>query len=372
MFDGLTIPAIRLSVGDIGTLGMLLVLGGRFTTFKKCLLKVVIFWSLIIFFSIINSVGFSAFDEMSVSIIKSLSGMLRPVFFSILGCMFIASLDKYKMSSRDISISFLIAGCLLSIIVIFQYLGISPPAYLNNPAFGESGRWVDFSEGWRPTGLTNEASFVGIFLTLILTFCILITKNISGSRVNLILIIINMGTLLSTSRLGLVTSLLVTFIILRPTQRIMLFFPVVILLYLFIDTSRLFNLLSFDGDASTLERYSSSYYYFLAFIDNIFSFSPGYLNGNVLVGRYLDRDLLTLLDGRSLPSFSLPLQLFLEFGVCEIGVIFLFLMKFIKKWFFSFFFLILLLLSMTTGIQNFLFVYIYIAGSIYAKYSYSS
>ena len=372
MFDGLVIPVMRLSVGDIGVIGMLLVLGGTLTTLKKCLRKVLIFWCLMFLISIVNSVGFSAFNEMSASVITSISGLLRPVLFSFLGCMLIASFDKYKMSSRDVAISFLIAGCLLSIIVLFQYLGISPPVYLNNPAFGETGRWVYFSEGWRPTGLTNEASFVGIFLTLILTFCVFITKSISGLRLNLILIIINMGALLSTSRLGLVTSLLVTFIFLKPVQRIMIFLPALILFYLYTDTSRLFNLLSFDGDKSTFERYSSSYYYCVAFLDNIFSFSPGYLNGNILVGQYLDVDLLTLLDGRKLPSFSFPLQILLELGGWGVGLLLLFTISVVRKWVFSLFFLILLMLSMTTGIQNFLFVYIYIAGSIYAKYSHSS
>lgn len=368
-FDSFVIPYTRFSIADLTLFSILIIVGFSKKTFIFSMRRVLTFWLCFIILSIVNSVGYQVTYDLNVSFINSITGVFRPLFFSLIAALFYAYLKLRMFNYELVCLSFLLSGALISGFVFFQYLGLFPPMYFNNPAFGEVGRWMSFSEGWRPTGLTNEASFVGIYIVLVMVFAFYVKSVRFVKYANILLFICSLGCFFTTSRLALIISLLISFFYLKPKYRFILFLPMIITLVSFFDMGRFYNLLSFDGDASTIERYGSNISYIKAWLDNIISFMPGYLNANVMVYGYVDPIVVKVLDNRELTAFSLPLQMLVEFGSigCFALLILIYLLN--KDWFFSFFCLVFFFVSLTTGIQNFLFVYIYIAGSIYVKSS---
>ena len=371
-FDSLILPGVRLSVADISVFFLVLSSGFSLSFFKKNAIKLFLFWGVVLISSIINSLGYEAISGVSVSFIKSVSGLLRPIFFSMLAALFLSNIQGRKTNSDTICFSFLLSGCIVSLIVALQFFGLYPAMYFNNPSFGEVGRWMSFSEGWRPTGLSNEASFVGIYILLMMTFSFYLKNKIYKGKVNVMFFICSLGCFFTTSRIAFVFSLVLMFFKIKGWWRICIFIPILMMIYAFFDLTRITNLFEFSGDASTLERYGSNIAYFRAWVDNILGFSPGYLNGGALVSNYIDPLVLGVLNGRDLPAFSTPLQLLVEFGASSVILFFILVHYFTRNWLFSYFFVTLLCISMTTGIQNFLFVYIFIAGSLYVKSSHSS
>ncbi|MCJ8217236.1 hypothetical protein [Aeromonas veronii] len=371
-YDSLVLPGVRLSVADTSVLFLVLLSGFSLSFFKNNAIKLLFFWLVVLLSSILNSLGYELTSGVSVSFIKSISGLLRPIFFSMLAALFLSNIQGRKTNTDVICFSFLFAGCIVSFIVALQFFGLYPAMYFNNPSFGEVGRWMLFSEGWRPTGLSNEASFVGIYILLMMTFSFYLKSEIYKRKVNVMFFICSLGCFFTTSRIAFVFSLALMFFKIKGWWRIFIFIPILMMIYAFFDLTRITNLFEFSGDASTLERYGSNIAYYHAWINNILGFSPGYLNGEVLVSNYIDPLVLEVLNGRDLPAFSTPLQLLVEFGASSVILFFLLVHHFTRGWLFSYFFVTILCVSMTTGIQNFLFVYIFIAGSLYVKSSHSS
>lgn len=369
-FDSFVIPFTRFSIADVTLFLTLIIVGFSKKSFIFSMHRVLTFWSCFIILSLVNSVGYQVIYDSNISFINSITGVFRPLFFSSIAALFYAYLKLKMFNYELVCLSFLFSGALISGFVFFQYLGLFPPMYFNNPAFGEVGRWMSFSEGWRPTGLTNEASFIGIYIVLVMVFAFYVKSIRFKKHANAFLFVCNLGCFFTTSRLALIISLLLSFFYLKSKYRFVLFLPIIIILVSFFDMSRFYNLLSFDGDASTIERYGSNISYVKAWLDNIISFMPGYLNANVMVDGYVDPVVIQVLGNRELTAFSLPLQMLVEFGSvgCFALLILIYLLN--KNWFFSFFSLVFFCVSLTTGIQNFLFVYVYIAGSIYVKSSY--
>lgn len=369
-FDSFVIPFTRFSIADLTLFSTLIIIGFSKKTFIFSMPRVLTFWLCFIILSLVNSIGYQVVNDSSFSFFNSITGVFRPLFFSLIAVLFYSYVKLKEFNYELLCLSFLFSGVLISLFVFFQYLGFFPPMYFNNPAFGEVGRWMSFSEGWRPTGLTNEASFIGIYIVLMMVFAFYVKSVFLKKYANLLLFLCNLGCFFTTSRLALIISLLLSFFYLKSKYRFVLFLPVVIVLFSFFDMSRFYNLLSFDGDASTIERYGSNISYVKAWLGNIVSFMPGYLNANVVVYGYVDPVVIKVLDNRELTAFSLPLQMLVEFGSVGFFALLIVIYLLNKRWFFSFFSLVLFCVSLTTGIQNFLFVYIYIAGSIYVKSSY--
>lgn len=374
-FDAVVLPVIRLSIGDVCMLLAVLVAGlerntiRRLSLFGGGVVPTVLILNAAIFFIYL---AFSNATDQDLG--KLISGFIRPFFFVTLAIIFYGMLESKKINDADLSFIVKVAGVILSWIVVMQYLGIAPPMYHNNPSFGEVGRFTFFSEGWRPTGLTNEASFVGIFLFLLFIGSIAYRsddKIIGRWRNQIASGIIFIGCLASTSRIAVILAAL--FIVFRkPTfQKLAVFSFVVPGVFAFLDLSRFENILMFDGDASTIERYGSLFAYLDALLDPANVFGTGYLNSVELVSKYIDPIVSSVLGDRTLVAFSLPLQLAVELGP------FLFLTILIVAYFkFNRYLrdirvLAVLLASTLTGVQNFLFIYIFISMVIYERNSHS-
>lgn len=372
-YDSLVLPLIRISIADAAVVVFIFFIGITGRGFYQSI------W--ITFISFACMIGANAIIYAFSTIVHGgdfdakllISGFLRPALYVILAINLYYGLALKKISLDKFYIALSTAGVVLSLIVMAQFFSYWPPHYHNNPSFGESGRWTLFSEGWRPTGLSNEASFAGIFLALILSLQIYIKNKIS-LREDILLSVSPYLTLLgcyfTTSRISLILGLLVIVLNLRAKIKLVVIPLSALVIIMFGESvvpDRYLNILAFNGDPSTLERYGSAIAYINAIFSGDYFFGTGYLNGSNIAMKFLDPAVIFVLDDRELPAFSLPLQVLLEFGV----PIFLFVLTLLYKKISSMTdpLLFVLLASAITGIQNFVFVYIFISLVIYAKYS---
>lgn len=375
-FDAITIPVARLSIADCAMLLSIAIVGCTRATLQRCvylvawIVPIIILANAVVFFFYEANVATKGTD-FSVLV----SGFIRPALFVLISLGFYGSLEKQNFTASEIRTIITVAALFLTIVVILQYLGIAPPMYHNNPSFGETGRYTVFSEGWRPTGLSNEASFVGIFLLLIFVASLKGVKYDDswkwfGPKMGASIAFI--GCFFTTSRLSLLLAVL--FLIMqRPSiKKILLIFSLALLAIPLLDIGRFQNILAFDGDASTIERYGSLFAYSSALFDPSNIFGTGYLNSSAAVEPYIDPIVRRVLGERQLPAFSLPLQLLVELGpiLCVIVLIVCWI-----KWrnvIVDSRLRAVIIVSFVTGIQNFIFVYIFIALVFYERHTCSA
>jgi hypothetical protein len=368
-FDSIVLPGARLSIADISLVSLM-----YFTGINNFFLKRLLVLLLIIIFILFVNTLFIArsieYSHHSISIINSNLGFLRPFFFLVFSINVFSFLKKHEFTISQVYNSFAIGGIILSMIVFFQFLGISPPMYHNNPSFGEIGRFTHFSQGFRPTGLTNEASFIGIFLILILSL-VLYIKNKYIFELKGVLkysdLIILLGVFFTTSRLALILGGLI--FILKASFKFRIFGLLLILIFYILDPSnfsRLDVLIDGSGDNSTIERFGSNQAYYETIVNSPSLLGTGYLNANSLVYQYIDPKVDLVLVDRQLPSFSLPLQIIVEFGLIGLSFVIMVIHLF-RKTTYTLPFLAVLLCSFLTGIQNFIFIYFFIAALAYVQ-----
>lgn len=375
-FDAIVIPGIRLSVADCAMLSSLAAFGFTRETIRRCIYFAIWVFPIVL---MLNAVVFLFFEAgnvtKNVDFSSLLSGFVRPAFFILLSICFYGQMEKYRFSRSDIYSVIIWAGLSLSFIVFLQYIGVFPSMYHNNPSFGEAGRYTVFAEGWRPTGLTNEASFVGIFLFLLFVASSQTqVKNLARAIVvrEWAPIMIFCGCFFTTSRLAVL--LAVVFALLqKPSLKkgVLLVLGGLAVIPL-LDISRFGNVFAFDGDASTIERYGSLFAYWEALGDPATLFGTGYLNSSSVVLPHIDPIVLQVLGERQLPAFSLPLQLLVELGPILCGFI---IILCLLKWRASFNdrrLYAVIVVSFLTGIQNFLFIYVFVALVFYDRHSCST
>jgi len=372
-FDSVVIPYLRLSVADISIIGVLFALGVSKQGMHRSIYYLII--GVGIFF-IVNSIVYlthTILHEETFELRQLFRGILRPVLFIFLAINLYYSLRKCNIDGRRLYAALSIGGGLLTIIVLTQYTGHWPAQYHNNPAFSESGRWTFFNEGWRPTGLSNEASFVGIFLVLILSLQIYLKENIALGKSKLLAIapyITLIGCFLTTSRIAFLIGVFLLIIHMRLGYKL-LFISIAILFILFFENFvpvRILALGSFDGDASTLVRYGSNLAFINAILSGNYILGVGYLNGSNVAMQYANPAVLEAHGDLILPAFSVPLQLMLELGL-PLFFLALFILIYKRKCIFTLPIITVMLASLVTGIQNFVFVYIFISLAVYAKHS---
>lgn len=375
-FDAITIPGARLSLADCAMIFSFAVVGFTRATLRRCL------YFLLWITPIIISVNAVVFFFYEASVVGKgtefgalVSGFVRPILFVLISICFYGMLEKEKFSKQEIQFAISIASLLLSVVIILQYFGVAPPMYHNNPSFGETGRFTVFSEGWRPTGLSNEASFVGIFLFLMFVASLRAARQDAkwewfGPKTGVFITLI--GCFFTTSRLSLLLAVVFLMMQKPSLKKSLMFASLFLVVTPFLDIGRFQNIFVFDGDASTIERYGSFFAYSSALLDPANLFGTGYLNSGTAVLPYIDPIVLQVLEGRQLPAFSLPLQLFVEFG--PILCITLFAVFWIK-WrhlISDIRFYAVIVVSFVTGIQNFLFVYIFITLVFYERHTCST
>lgn len=375
-FDALTVPVARLSIADCS---MLLTVGAfgvnRDTLRRSCYF---LFWIVPIVL-LINAAIFFFYQARSAEVAADLSllgsGFVRPIFFVLMSIGFYGVLERKKFSSAEIHQGVAFAAFLITAVVVLQYFGIAPPMYHNNPSFGETGRYTVFSEGWRPTGLTNEASFVGIFIFLLFVTAVRASEKSSHWHflsARFCLVVAFLGCFFTTSRLALLLAVAVL-VMQRPSfKKIFISIFLLLLVLPFLDIDRFQNVLAFEGDASTIERYGSLFAYASALVDPACIWGTGYLNSGAVISSHISALVLGVLGDRQLPAFSLPLQLAVELG----PIVFLGLVLFVWiKWIRHIRDIRLnavILVSFLTGIQNFIFVYIFVALVFYDRYTCST
>jgi hypothetical protein len=375
-FDAIVIPVIRLSIADCVLAFSLIAFGfsrdtpRRFTYFLFWIAPIILIGNAAIFFFYEASKVGRGFDLALL-----ITGFIRPFTFVLIAIGFYGQLEKWQFSSKDIASAVVWAGCLLSLVVLLQYIGLFPSMFHNNPSFGETGRFTIFAEGWRPTGLSNEASFVGIFLFLLFAYVACSKANTPGTQKSPVQwpeLVIFAGCFFTTSRLALLLAAI--FLILQnPSFKKGVLIAIIGVTVLpFLDLSRFGNVFVFDGDASTIERYGSFFAYVAALADPATLFGTGYLNSGTAVLPYIDPLVIQVLGDRQLPAFSLPLQLLVEIGplFCSFGLFYC-----VLKWRHHFRdqrLYAVIVTSLLTGIQNFIFIYIFVALVIYDRYTRST
>lgn len=372
-FDSVVVPFFRLSIADIVMLVSLPLLGIRFSNLEISFTKLA---KTIAMIFIINTIAFLSYEawraESDAEYSLLISGFLRPILFTNLAFLFYAALHSNKISKEDLYKSIHVGGCILAFLVILQYFGLFFPTYHNNPSFGEIGRWNYTSLGWRPTGLSNEASFVGVYLVLFFSGSLWYLKSKCGRNklyYSISSFFIFIGCVLSTSRIALLLACLVYFVFFPNMLRSLFGIFILIVWGSFQDLSRYRNLLAFGGDASTIERYGSIFSYLASLKDPRDFFGTGYLNSRGLISKHIDSAVIMVLKDRSLPAFSLPLQLAVDFGPLLFLVFCFYVIVMYKKELSNIKLVPILLVSIVTGIQNFLFCYIFFALVIYERNS---
>ena len=373
-YDSIVIPYLRISIADISLLSIIFFLGLTYKGLKKSVYFVTIVLPIFLLINAIIYILFILMHNKNLEIAVFVSGFLRPAMFIVIAINIYYGLKSINLKNEDLYKSICIGSILLSLVVILQYFGIWPAQYHNNPSFGESSRWTNFSEGWRPTGLSNEASFTGIFLVLLLSFQLYIKQKLNRKEIfiykysSLFTLI---GCFCTTSRLSLIIGLfifavqsnyMVKLVIALTIMLIILFYDIELL-------SRITNLLTFDGDASTIERYGSFLAYYKAIASGDYLMGTGYLNSSDVVLEFADPLVSEVLNNRTLPAFSLPLQLIFELGIPLIFFLSVFCLWKLRN-FMSSPLLALVICSLFTGIQNFVFVYVFMALLIHAKNSF--
>lgn len=373
-YDSVVMPLFRISVADASIVAAIIFLGiTKRGLYQSTRLTSAIFALVVSVNSIIYIFHVVVYDGI-FDLALLISGFLRPALFVFLAINFYYSLKLHALNPYRIYTAISLGALSLSLIVMAQYFGYWPAHYHNNPAFGESGRWTLFSEGWRPTGLSNEASFVGIFLVLILSLQLYLKNRIclQGSLLfSMAPYVTLLGCYFTTSRIALILGLLAMSVYASNKIKILLIPLSALVFFVFAEgliSDRYLSIFSIDGDASTLERYGSAIAYLNAIVSGKYFFGTGYLNGSNVAMQFADQAVISILDERNMPAFSLPLQLLLELGV-PLFIITLALLY--KHWrLITTPLLFVLLASMLTGVQNFVFVYIFISLATYARYSF--
>lgn len=369
-FDSIVFPFIRLSIADL--IFIFISFNNRISkiAIKKIFYFLMFFCVPLIIINTFQLIYNQTLHINTVSVINSNFGFIRPILYTVLSINFYQSLINKQYNIEKLFKCFSIAGIVLTLIVFFQFLGLSFPMYHNNPSFGEIGRWTFFNLGYRPTGLSNEASFVGIYLILILSLVIYLKSRLQSASLGFLKysdLIIIAGVFFTTSRLALLVGAF--FFLLKASLRLKLIglFLISSLFYFNTSTIDRFNVF-FDGseDNSTLERFGSNLAYIDALKDQKSFIGTGYLNANSVVSKHIDSKVELILGNRTLPSFSLPLQIAVEFGFFGIIIIF-FSFVVLKKTTFSLPFLAFLSCSLLTGVQNFLFTYFFITIVVYVR-----
>lgn len=369
-FDSIVIPLIRFSFADLTFLTLFAFSLKSKAALNKSFFILLICTPLLIVFNSFLYYNNPYFDYSKINLTKSNLGFLRPIFYTLIS---IFIFYRFKNSRFDLFKLYKImaySGIILSVIVFLQYTAVFPFMYHNNPSFGETGRFTLFKLGYRPTGLSNEASFIGIYLVLILSL-ILYLKTRIKENLGFVLqrsdVILLFGVFFTTSRLALIVAL---FLFILKSSFFKKFLGTIIISILLLLNPTTYNrfLILFDGsgDNSTIERFGSNDAYVNAIFSDFNIFGTGYLNANSQVQFFLDPSVDIVLDGRQLPSFSLPLQLSVEFGLFFVITALIIVVIFYRKIIFTLPILSIFLCSFLTGIQNFLFVYFFIAITYYA------
>ena len=363
-FDSLVLPYTRLSIGDIAILIYTIYMGHSKNGYNLSLKLLFIYFPLLLCINAIVYFQYIIFENSVIQPSLMIFGFLRPLYFSLMAIKVYYGFKIRRLTLRDIYMAISLASAFLTIVVILQYFGKWFPQFYNNPAFGETGRWAYFSEGWRPTGFTNEASFVGIFLVLMLALQLDLLKFSETEYVGLIYkaapFVTVLGCVFTTSRISLVMALILA--IFRASKKYKILIIVALIpIFMWSESElipRLANLLRYNGDPSTIERYGSSLAYANAILSGKYFFGTGYLNGVEAASKYMDPAVREVLKDRNMPSFCLPLQALLEFGVPLTIFVGFFAFKILRKYF-STSVMALCACSLVTGLQNFLFVFVF-------------
>lgn len=365
-FDATVIYPTRLSIAD--SICLIYIISNfnlTLQTLKANLIAIFFFF----IFAIVNVLLITIYSEsynIEASYVSTLSGLVRPFIFTFFAIHIYSIFNKNKINNHTLYYSFLLFIGISFILITLQYIGYFPSLYNNNPSFGEIGRWTVFSEGFRPTGLTNESSFFANFLVLVTSASIHFNKKFgTKNELKFILFFSLITAILSTSRVAILY-ILIILIFSDFNFKSILSLTIISTIGILLGndlSERMTNLVSIDGDASTFERYGNT----LGFISTIMSlewpWGTGYMNSSNLVVKYLPYDFYSS-NLVSIVSFSLPLQLLVELGIISFFPLF-YLYKLINKHKGNVSIYSAPLVCITTGMQNFLFFYIYIAIIIY-------
>jgi hypothetical protein len=266
------------------------------------------------------------------------------------------------------------SGIFPAVAVIIQFFSLDFYILKNNPSFAENFRILNFFEGERPLGLTNEASFFTyqLFFSFIALIEYYKLKFISKRSFIQILFLFIISVVMSLSRTGLILFIfygLYNFFLSKVNLKGIIqvgFISIIILFLLQSLTISGFNILdrlsssfNLESDLSTIERYGSAHAIFNLLIDKSLFLGVGIFNYGFYIQNYLP-DYMNLSDfsdrGYNIPSFNFILQLIAEFGIPLFLFFFISTIRFVlkvKDSFVSSWFLFLLLFCFTFQALNF-------------------
>lgn len=369
-FDATVLWKTRLSIADLICIFYVLANIKLDLNFLKKFFSVFFIFMLSLLFNILLYSFYSYFNNIDAVFSNLFFGLLRPFLFVSLAVSMYCNMNSTQINTILIYNSFIIFLYISFFVVTLQYAGYFPPLYNNNPSFGEISRWTSFSQGYRPTGLTNESSFFANFVVLISSAALHYNSLLGKNNDLKIIYALSLLTLyFSTSRIGIIYILIIFLIHGFSIKKILILSA---LLFSAINLNdefgaRILNLFSIDGDASTSERYGNTLGYLFTITSFEWPWGTGYMNSASLVMKHLPYSFLES-DLTSIVSFSMPLQFIVELGIFSLPFIF-YLARAIFSGGINLAYLSLLLVGLTTGMHNFLFFYIFIAILLYIEKS---
>jgi hypothetical protein len=225
-----------------------------------------------------------------------------------------------------------LSGILPSLAIIIQFFNLSFFIIKNNPSFAEAFHIVDFYNGERPIGLTNEASFFvyQLFFSFIALIECFQKKLIANKYFVLTLLLFFTSVVLSLSRTGILIYSLYGFYKLMNNRisfrRLLKMSIVMLACFVVLDNitiagfniyDRLLSSFNVEADMSTIERYGSAEAILNLAIDKSLLIGVGAFNYGFYVMKYLPdyMDVITHYDAEhGVPSFNFIIQLVTEFG----------------------------------------------------------
>ncbi len=313
---------------------------------KIVILKIDYVLILFLFFSLLSVFVAQIRISLGYLIPVSLSGEI-PVFRSLMSlnkiivyfpCLLIIRTYLLKQFNsvvlkENFFIFLFLSGILPALAIIIQFFNLSFFIIKNNPSFAEAFHIVDFYNGERPIGLTNEASFFvyQLFFSFIAMIECFQKKLIAKKYFVLTLLLFVTSVILSLSRTGILIYSLygfykfmnnrISFKRLLKMSIVMLACFVVlknITIAGFNIYDRLLSSFNVEADMSTIERYGSAEAILNLAIDKSLLLGVGAFNYGFYVMKYLPdyMDVISHYDAEhGVPSFNFILQLVAEFGL---------------------------------------------------------
>lgn len=320
-------------------------------------------------------VPFSINNE--IPFIRSLMSLNKIIFYVPLLIIVRAYLIKnFEMSfiKHYFFLGLVLAGILPSIAVIIQFFSLDFFIIKNNISFAENFRVINFIDGDRPLGLTNEASFFSyqLFFSFISLIQLYKFKSISKKYFYSLILLFIISLVLSLSRTGILLFIIYGFYnLLNNKISFKVIFKVIFSIFVFLFIlqnlnisgfnilDRLSSSFNFEADLSTLERYGSAHAIFNLLIDKSLVFGVGIFNYGFYIQNYLP-NYMNLSDfsdrAYNIPSFNFILQLIAEFGIPLFLLFFISTVRYVlkvKDSFISSWFLFLLIFCFTFQALNF-------------------